>query len=231
VVKKRASRKPAWGKIAAIVIVFAALAAAWRWTPLAEIVTAENILGWSRAVRDTWWAPFAMVAAYTVGAFVLLPRPLMTLVSVLTFGVWLGIALATAGVLVSALVTYYMGRLMPRERVRRLAGDAVDAAAKPLQRHGVISVFAANMLPTPPFIVQNMIAGAVRIPFWQFIAGTALALIPGILAWTVFGDQITTALEDGSKTSFWIIGVTVLALAVFIVFARRWASGKGLYGT
>ena len=76
-------RGPAWGKIALIVVAVAALTAAWRWTPLREIVTAENILGWTRAVRGTWWAPLVLIAAYTVGAFVLFPRPVLTLVSVM----------------------------------------------------------------------------------------------------------------------------------------------------
>jgi len=221
---KRKARKPAWGKLVAIAVALAALAAAWRWTPLAEIVTAENILAWSRAVRDTWWAPFAMVAAFTVGSFVLFPRPVMTFVSVVTFGTLLGVGLATCGILLAALITYFVGRRMSRERVRRIAGDAVDDAGKPLRRHGVIAVFAANMLPTPPFVVQNIIAGALRIKLWEFMAGTALALVPGIIAWTVFGDQITNALEDSSKVSPWMIGITVLALAAFMFFARRWAA-------
>ena len=47
-------RGPAWGKLAAIALVLIALAAAWRWTPLGEIATAENIVGWTRTVRGMW---------------------------------------------------------------------------------------------------------------------------------------------------------------------------------
>jgi uncharacterized membrane protein YdjX (TVP38/TMEM64 family) len=97
-------------------------------------------------------------------------------------------------VLLAALATYYAGRTLPRKTVRRLAGDALEPAGKLLREHGVLAVFGSNMLPTPPFVVQNMIAGAVRIPLWKFVLGTFLALVPGMLAWTVFGDQIGTAL-------------------------------------
>ena len=55
--RKRRARGPAWGKLALILAGAAALAAVWRWTPLAEYVTAERILGWTRAVREPWWAP------------------------------------------------------------------------------------------------------------------------------------------------------------------------------
>ena len=135
-----------------------------RWTPLAEIVTAERILGWTRTVRETWWAPIVLILAYTPAAFVLLPRPLLTLVSVMTFGVLLGLVYATSGVMLAALVTYFAGRRLPKKTLQRLAGDALEPAGKLLREHGVVAVFGANMLPTPPFVVQNMIAGAVKHP-------------------------------------------------------------------
>jgi len=124
----------------------------------------------------------ALVAAYTPAAFVLLPRPLLTLVSVMTFGVLFGLAYSTTGVLIAALVTYYAGCTVPKKTLKRLAGDALEPAGKLLREHGVIAVFGSNMVPTPPFVVQNMIAGAVRIPLWKFMLGTFLALLPGMLA-------------------------------------------------
>ena len=223
---KRPRRGPAWGKLALILLAAAALAAVWRWTPLAEIVTAERIIGWTRTVRETWWAPIVLVAAYTPAAFVLLPRPLLTLVSVMTFGVLWGLVYATSGVLLAALVTYYAGRVLPKKTLRRLAGDALEPAGKLLREHGVLAVFGSNMLPTPPFVVQNMIAGAVRIPRWKFLLGTFLALLPGMLAWSVFGDQINAALEGTGEVSWWLVGAAVLLLVAFTFLARRFLAKR-----
>ena len=220
-------RKPAWGKIALFAVALGALAAAWRWTPLAEYATADNILDFTRAVRERWWAPAAMVAACTAGAFVLFPRPVLTLVSVMTFGVWQGLVYATSGILVAASASYGAGRFIKRGTLRRIAGDKIDAAAKPVKRHGVVATFAANMMPTPPFVVQNMIAGAIRIPLWEFLLGTLLSLVPGLLAWTVFGDQIVNALEDASKVNFWLIGGVLVLFAGFILATRWWLKKKG----
>jgi phospholipase D1/2 len=219
-------RGPAWGKLAFMLVGVALLAAAWRWTPLAEIVTVENVLRWTRAVRDTWWAPIAMVAAYTPGSLVLFPRPVLTLVAVMSFGVLFGLVWATLGVLLAALATYGLGRLMKRETVRRLAGDNFEKAGKLLREHGVLAVFGANMLPTPPFAVQNMIAGAARIPLWKFMAGTSLALLPGIIAWTVFGDQLANAMDESGKVNYWLIGGAVVLLVVFTFVARRWLARR-----
>ena len=223
---KKTRRGPAWGKLAFILVGAALLAAVWRWTPLAEIVTVENVLSWTRAVRDTWWAPIAMVLVYIPGSLVLFPRPVMTLVSVMSFGVLFGLVWATLGVLLAALATYGLGRLMKRETVRRLAGDNFEKVGKMLREHGVLAVFGANMLPTPPFVVQNMIAGAARIPLWKFMLGTFLALLPGMVAWTVFGDQIATAMEGSGKVNYWLIGGAVVLLIGFTFFARRWLAKR-----
>jgi phospholipase D1/2 len=224
--RRSGKRGPAWGKLALILLGAAALAAAWRWTPLADIVTAERILGWTRTVRETWWAPIVLILAYTPAAFVLLPRPLLTLVSVMTFGVLWGLVYATSGVLIAALVTYYAGRLLPKKTLQRLAGDALESVGKLLREHGIVAVFGSNMLPTPPFVVQNMIAGAVKIPLSQFVVGTFLALLPGMIAWTVFGDQINAAMEDSSKVSWWLIGGAVLLLVAFTFLARRFLAKR-----
>jgi phospholipase D1/2 len=223
---KRTKRGPAWGKIAAIALAFAALAAAWRWTPLAEIATVENVLRWTRAVRGTWWAPIVMVAAYTPGSFLLFPRPVLTLVSVMSFGVLFGLAWATLGVLLAAFVTYWTGRVLKRETVLRLAGDNFEKASKLLREHGIVAVFGANMLPTPPFAVQNIIAGAARIRLWQFMLGTFLALIPGMLAWSVFGDQLANAMDESGSVNYWLIGGAALLLVAFTFVARRWLAKR-----
>ncbi|HEU4352707.1 MAG TPA: VTT domain-containing protein [Burkholderiales bacterium] len=225
--RKGQRRGPAWGKIAAIAVAIALLAAAWRWTPLADLFTSERILDWARVARGTWWAPLAVMAAYVLAALVLFPRPLVTLATIIAFGTSLGIAYAIAGVLSAALVTYYAGRFVKRSTVRRFAGDRIEAAAKPLREHGIVAVFAANMVPTPPFAVQNMIAGALRIPLAHFLAGTALSLVPPVLAWTMFGAQINRALEDASQVSWWLVGGALVLLAGFGYFARRWVRARG----
>ncbi|HEY8535610.1 MAG TPA: phospholipase D-like domain-containing protein, partial [Vicinamibacterales bacterium] len=55
---------PQWSRIVPIVLVLAALFAAWRYTPLADWITAERVMGWARAAGNVGWGPFAIVAAY-----------------------------------------------------------------------------------------------------------------------------------------------------------------------
>jgi phospholipase D1/2 len=216
-------QRPAWGKIAAAALALAALAAAWRWTPLADTITPQRIMEWARVVRETPWAPVLVILAYTPASLVLFPRPLLTLLIVIAFGPWLGIAYSVAGITLAAMVTYYIGRALPRRKVREIGGEQAEALGKGARRHGVIAVVAFNLLPVPPFAVQNMIAGAVRIRVWEYALGSVLSLIPGITATAVFGKQISAALDEAGEVSWWAMGAAAVGLALFIYFGRRWA--------
>jgi phospholipase D1/2 len=226
--KKGRRRRPAWGKIVLIVLGCAALAAAWRYTPLSEFITARRVMGWAHAVREVKWAPIAVIALYTPAAFVLFPRPVLTLLTVIAFGPWLGFAYGMAGILVAALATYYAGRLLRRETVRRLAGDRLDEMSKKLRSHGLAAVTAVRLVPAAPFAIEGIIAGVLRLKLWHYTLGTFLGMLPGVLATSVFGVQITAALEDPATINWWIVAGVVLAFVVFTYFVRRWFSKQEL---
>jgi phospholipase D1/2 len=220
--KRTKKSKPAWGKLAIGAAVLVLLALAWRYTPLSELASRENTLSWSRAARETPWAPVAVILAYTPAALFMLPRPFLTLLTIIAFGRWLGFTYSAAGILLAAMATYYAGRMMRKETVVRIAGDKFEQAGKVLREHGVIAVFASNMVPVPPFAVQGVIAGAIRIPLWQYVAGSILGMAPGLLAATVFAGELRAALEDPSTISWWVLGAVALAFGVFIWLVRRW---------
>ena len=221
------ARRPAWGKLLMIVLVVGALAAAWRFTPLSEFVTAERITGWARAVRGASWAPVVVILFYTPAAFVMFPRPLLTLFTVIAFGPWLGFAYGMVGILLSALATYCAGRIMKRETVSRLAGDKLDDATKALRRHGLLAMTAVRIVPVAPFLVEGILAGALRLKVFDYMAGTFLGMLPGVLATSVFGQQISNALEDPSTINWWLVAAVLIAFVVMTWLVKRWFSRQG----
>lgn len=226
--KRRHRRlRPAWRKLGLLALAAAALAAAWRYTPFKEFLAPENITTWARAVREVWWAPVALVLAYTPAAVLMIPRPVLTLFAVIAFGIWLGLAYAAAGIMAAALATYYAGRVMPERKMRRLAGAALDPAVNVLRKHGVLAMFVLNQVPVPPFAVQGVIAGGIRVNVWHYALGSLLGLAPALVAWTVFADQVARALEDPSKISLWLIALVIVALAALTYFVRRWFATQG----
>jgi phospholipase D1/2 len=214
-------RRPAWGKLALFALAAAALTALWRCTPLAEVVTAENTIAMAREFGAQWWAPLVVMLAYTPACFIMFPRPLITLSAVVAFGPWTGFAYALAGIVFSAVVTYYVGKLMKRDTVRRLAGPQLDRMVDVLKKHGLLALTLLRLVPIAPFAVEGIVAGAVRLKLWHLALGTAIGMLPGTLVTTVFGDQLETALSGG-EVNWWLVGACAAVLVAGIVLVRRW---------
>ena len=217
-----AKGKPARGKIAGLVAVVAALMALWRFTPLREVATAEAAIQWAKAFGELWWAPLLLMAAYTPACLVMFPRPLITLAAVLAFGPLLGFTYSLLGICASAAVTWWMGRHMRRDTVRRLAGPKLDRMIDVLKKHGLVAMTLLRLVPIAPFAVESIVAGAIGMKLWHVVLGTAIGLLPGTLTTTVFGDAIETAVTGAGAVNWWLVGAAVTLLAGGAWGVKRW---------
>jgi len=222
-----AKRKPAWGKLALLVLVIAGLTAAWRFTPLATMVSAETVIDWAKDFGNRPWAPFVIMAAYTPACLIMFPRPLITLAAVIAFGPWLGFLYALVGIVISSVVTYYIGRRLKRDTVRRLAGPRLDRMIDVLKKHSLLAMTLLRLVPLAPFAVESIVAGAIRMKLWHVALGTAIGLLPGTLATTVFGDAIETALTGSGDVNWWLVGGVVALLGGGIWAVKRWFTRMG----
>jgi phospholipase D1/2 len=215
-----------WGKLAvaaAGVVVLAGLALAWRYTPLAEFLTREQLYGWARWMREYPWAPLLLVLAYTPASFILFPRPALTMIAAVAFGPWLGFTLAMSGMMLAALIAFWLGRAVPYERIRRLAGKRLDRIRPVVRRHGVLAVFAVRFIPSAPFALEGMAVGAMGVRAWHYAVGTFLGISPGIFAEAVLGGQLAEALAEDGEISWWIVAAALGLLVAFVLLGRRWA--------
>lgn len=217
-------KRSVWIKLGVVASVFFAMFLAWRYSPLAELVTAERAMGWARAFGSTPWAPVAAVLIYTPAAFVMFPRPLLTLFTVLAFGPWYGFAISLIGIIVSAMATYALGRTLPERTVHRLAGRRLERISHAVRRRGIMSSFAVSVAPVAPFPVVGMVAGAVRIKLRDYLLGMTLGMLPGTLATTVFAHQIAAVLEDPERINYWVVAAVILVLVLLLWGARRWVA-------
>jgi phospholipase D1/2 len=213
---------PAWGRIAAIVLVLIGLTALWKWTPLAEFLDGNQITRWARRVGEQWWAPPATVLAFTPAAFTMFPRPLITLFAVVAFGPLLGFVYAMLGIELSAWTTFVVGRKLNWTAVRRVAGARLSSILEVLRRRGLLAITALRLVPLAPFAVEGVVAGAVRVRLWHFMVGTAIGMLPGTLTSTVFGDQLQVWLEDPSEINYWLIALVLFVLGTATWLVRRW---------
>ncbi|HYC36648.1 MAG TPA: VTT domain-containing protein [Usitatibacter sp.] len=191
------------------------LALLWRYTPLAQVITAENVIAVARAFANHWWAPLLLVFAYTPASLVMFPRPLLTMTAVVVFGPYEGFVYAMVGVILAGTAGYAIGRLVHRDTVRRVAGPRLNRLTGFLQRRGIVAVTLIRFVPIAPYLVVNIVMGAMRIRLHHFVIGTFLGMLPGALAATVLSDQVATALMNPRGVNPWLIaGAVSLLLAL-----------------
>jgi phosphatidylserine/phosphatidylglycerophosphate/cardiolipin synthase-like enzyme/uncharacterized membrane protein YdjX (TVP38/TMEM64 family) len=214
--------KPAWGQLAGIALAIVLLMALWQFTPLKGIASAEAAIRWAKAFGEQPWAPFVVMAAYTPACLVMFPRPLITLAAVIAFGPWLGFVYSLTGICISAAVTWWMGRHMRRDTVRRLAGRRLDRMIEVLKKHGLLAMTLLRLVPIAPFAVESIVAGAIGMRLWHVIVGTAIGLLPGTLTTTIFGDAIETAVTGAGNVNWWFVGGAAALLAGGAWAVKRW---------
>ena len=210
-----------WLMIGAVALVLGALALLWRYSPLADMVTADSAVAWAQGLSAYWWAPLVVVLAYTPASLVMFPRWLITLAAVFAFGPWEGFGYAMAGALTSGAVGYFAGRMINRNTVRRIAGPRMNRLNAFLQQRGLMAVTLVRLVPIAPFIVVNVVMGAMRIRLRHFLLGTLFGMLPGTLAATVLSSQIAAMLAKSGQVNYAIVGAAILAIAALAYGGHR----------
>lgn len=218
-------RAPAHRRIVAgvsILVGLLALAAAWRWTPLGDYLDVDSLTGLVAGFRGYPAAPFIALGAFVLGGLIVVPVTLLIVVTALAFGPWEGFIYSVIGVLASAALVYGVGHGLGRDTVRRFAGSKLNRLSRRLAQRGVLTMAIVRLIPVAPFTVVNLVAGASHIRFRDFVAGTALGMIPGIAAITLFVDRVGATLRDPGPGTFLVLGAVVLLLVLGMYGLRRW---------
>ncbi len=208
--------------VVTLLLVIGGLAAAWRWTPLKEWVDTDALVYAAEVLRNTPGTPLWVFGAYAVASLIAMPVTLMIVATVLVFGTYLGFAYALCGSLFGASVSFWLGHLIGRKTVRRLAGGRLNELSRRLAQRGLLAMFLLRLVPVAPFTVVNFVAGASHIGFREFAAGTLLGMTPGIFAVTVFSDRLMALLRDPSPMALTILVLVTAALIAGSAAMHYW---------
>jgi phospholipase D1/2 len=210
--------------ICALVVVGIALA--WRYTPLSGLVTADNVQAVLKTVRGEPWAIVIVVLVFVLASAIVFPLNILILTTAAVFGPWLGILYGGAGTVTSGLVMFFLGGLLGREALYRMLGERWRHGLEGVRKRGLLAVVTFRLLPIAPFTLVNLAAGAGGIRFVDFLVGTLIGMLPGLVLMSVMGDRIVRILAEPSAGDIAILIVCVagligLAIAAQAVLSRR----------
>jgi phospholipase D1/2 len=85
------------------------------------------------------------------------------------------------------------------------------------------------MVPLAPFSMVNVVAGTSKLKLRDFLVGTVLGMMPGIVVMAALGSQIADFAKNASRANVIPLGLTVLiwiAICLAAQFVVTWLGGR-----
>ncbi|NUS20534.1 MAG: TVP38/TMEM64 family protein, partial [Mesorhizobium sp.] len=94
---------------------------------------------------------------------------------------------------------------------------------------GSLAVVVIRLIPIAPFSLVNLVAGASTLPLRDFLIGTLLGMMPGILAMAVLGAQIADLARNASWSNVLLLALAFLGwlgICAGAQFVATWLAGR-----
>jgi uncharacterized membrane protein YdjX (TVP38/TMEM64 family) len=196
---------------------------AYRALGLRERLTIDGM----RALVDAHgpYGPLVFMAVCVAGIFLHVPEIVLIALGGVVFGAVPAFAYGWAASLIGATATFLLVRYVARDRFQAALGGRLArlrALDDRLERHGFRTVLVLRLVLflAPPL---NWALGATRVPAAQYVAATALGVVPGIATTVFFADAIANrpAGSGGLSPALLAGGAMAVVLAVGAVVRRR----------
>lgn len=216
-------------KFALLIALLVMAFALFRWTPLSELLTKDRIVALMMDLRSAWWAPVALLALYLVLSPTGLPVSPLIFAGGVVFGVKLGWLYNLLGTMIGATASFLLARTLGYELVSHVVPDALlQRAEKILEKHGFWTIVRVRFLPIP-FAVINYGAALAGVRLPQFLAATAIGLVPSMLIYTYFGHALFNAATADRQTVIRNLAgvlVVVLLLTFLVPLRKMWKNRR-----
>lgn len=195
-----------------------------------------GLAGWAVSLMDALGGPGAAIIVGLDNLFPPIPSELVLPLAGFsasqgTFSLVEALVWTTLGSVLGAIIVYYLGLLLGRDRTRRwmekiplVKASDFDKTEAWFRKHGTKAVFFGRMVPIFRSLI-SLPAGIERMPFWRFLTLTTL----GSLIWnTVFvlagyalGENWHLVEEYAGFFQYFVIAAVAVALTLFVVNRLR----------
>ncbi|MDV6332589.1 TVP38/TMEM64 family protein [Asticcacaulis sp. 201] len=176
---------------------------------------------WMAQYRHSPLAIVIVTLVFCVSALFGAPQFVLIAACVVVFGPIWGGFYSWAATVISAIMTFYMGRYAGAGVLARLGGNHVGRLSDYIGKNAFSASFIVRNIPSAPFIVVNMAFGASRASFLGFISGCALGIIPKTALVALFGQSYASVTQGGNwRMALLMAGIAIVWLGLMLV-ARK----------
>ena len=233
ITSQRAPAPTSIGRIV-LLVVFAAAVFVFFYFDLTQYLSLEALKAnrdWLLAYTESHSvsAVLIYIALYCLQTVFSLPgAAVFTLAGGFLFGAVLGTVYANIGATLGATFAFLAARTLLRDWVERKFGERLRPIQEGFEQNGFYYLLTLRLIPLFPFFLVNLMAGLTRISVGEFVAATAIGIVPAAFVFANAGRQLGSINSLGEIASPRVLAALALlgVLAIVPILYRRYTAGK-----
>jgi uncharacterized membrane protein YdjX (TVP38/TMEM64 family) len=216
-----------------ILLVFAAVVAAFHFLDLGKYLTLESLKANRALLTDLRLSHTVLFASLFVlvyivqTAFSLPGAAILSLAAGAVFGVLQGTLFVVSGATVGAVLAFLVSRTLLRDWVVKKFGGRMEGIDRGLRENGLSYLLFLRLVPAFPFFLVNLACGVTGLPLRTYALGTLFGIIPGSLVFVNAGASLA-AIESVRQVasprvlgSFALLGLFALLPTIINAMKKR----------
>lgn len=158
-----------------------------------------------------FWGPFFIILAMVVQMFlIVIPSPLLMLVSVLVYGPWWGMLISVSAIFTASSVGYFIGKYLGEVAIARIIGNKKKKQIEfYVGKYGFWAVIITRLAPFLSNDAISFVGGILGMGYWKFIGATLAGILPLAALIGYLG-------ENWERLKTGLIWVSIVSLVLFV---------------
>lgn len=136
-----------------------------------------------------YFAPLIYIIAFSLVPLTFFPDSLLAILGGTLFGLSRGFLYTSLGALIGGSISFFISRILGQSFVEKLENDKLKNIQNLLKDNGFLMILLLRLIPLFPFDLISYGAGLTKISYKDFVLGTLIGTIPGILVFVNLGAQ------------------------------------------
>ena len=185
-----------------------------------NIITSSNKQRISNWVDElNFWGPFFIVLAMVVQMFlIVIPSPLLMLVSVLAYGPWWGTLISVTAIFTASTIGYVVGKYLGEVAIARIVGNKKEKQLEfYVEKYGFWAVIITRLAPFLSNDAISFVGGILRMGYWKFIGATLAGILPLAALIGYLGEN-----WERLKTGLiWVSAISIVLFIGYVIYDRK----------
>lgn len=166
-----------------------------------------------------FWGPLVIVMAMIAQMFLLvIPTPLLMVVTVVAYGPWAGGGIILLAVFCASSIGYMLGAYLGTPLIEKLLGvESEKKVVSFIENYGFWAVIVFRLSPFLSNDAISFVGGMLRMGYWRFIGATMIGIFPLTAIIAYLGEN-----NDRLKTGLiWVGIISLIAFAGYVWWDKK----------